>query len=175
MVSVGSKKNEIAARLVSAHVVSRLDYCNSILAGLPQTTLAPLQRVQNAAARLIKSLGPRDHITSTLRDLHWLPVEYRVQYKLCLMMHLVHIGRSPCYISELVTATTSLPSRGRLCSSAGNHYEIPKTRLKLGERSFSYAGPVAWNSLPEPITDITETDVFKKRLKTHLCALAYAD
>ena len=75
---------DIAARLVSAYIVSRLDYCNSVLAGMPHNTIAPLQRVQNAAARLISSLGPHDHIMSTLRDLHRQPVKYRVQYKLCL-------------------------------------------------------------------------------------------
>ena len=102
---------DIAARLVSAYIISILDYCNFVLAGLTQKTIAPLQRVQNAAARLISSLGPRDHITSTLRDLHWPQVKYRVQYQLCLMMHTVYIERSPRYISELVTATASLLSR----------------------------------------------------------------
>ena len=66
---------DITARLVSAFVLSRLDYCNSILAGLPQSTTNSLQGVQNAAARLIKSLGPHDHITPALHQLHWLPVK----------------------------------------------------------------------------------------------------
>jgi len=64
----------VAAGLVSAFILSRLDYCNAVLAGLPKSTIAPLQRVQNAAARLVARLGPRDHVTSTIRDLHWLPV-----------------------------------------------------------------------------------------------------
>jgi len=65
---------DVAAGLVSAFILSRLDYCNAVLAGLPKSTIAPLQRVQNASARLVARLGPRDHVTSTIRDLHWLPV-----------------------------------------------------------------------------------------------------
>ena len=81
---------EITASLVSAFVTSRLDYCNAVLAGLPKSTLAPLQRVQNAAARLITGISIRDHVTPALQQLHWLPVPYRVTYKLCLLMHLIH-------------------------------------------------------------------------------------
>ena len=60
---------------VSAYVISRLYYCNSVLAGLPKAPIMPLQRVQNSITRLIKLLGPLDHISSTIRDLHWLPVK----------------------------------------------------------------------------------------------------
>jgi hypothetical protein len=68
------------ASLVSAFVTSRLDYCNSVLAGLPKSSIMPLQRVQNAAARLILGLGPRDHVTPSLQDLHWLPLEQRITF-----------------------------------------------------------------------------------------------
>ena len=80
-------------QLVSAFIMSRADYCNSVLAGLRLTTLEPLQRVQNAAARLVLSLNLRDHVKPALKQLHWLPVVYRIQYKLCLLMHHVHLGR----------------------------------------------------------------------------------
>ena len=99
----------ITARLVSAFVLSRLDYFNSVLAGLPQSTIAHLQGVQNAAAILIMSLGSRDHITPVLHHLHWLPVKFQVTCKLCLLMHVVHIGRCQGYIVDLVTQTYSLP------------------------------------------------------------------
>ena len=60
-------------QLVAAVILGRLDYCNAVLAGLPWSTVAPLQRVQNAAARLVLGLSPRDHVSSALVELHWLP------------------------------------------------------------------------------------------------------
>ena len=78
---------EVTTRLVIALVISRLDYCNSLLAGLQFSTTEPLQRVQNAAARLIFELSPSEHITVTpsLLQLHWLPIRWRVQFKLCCL------------------------------------------------------------------------------------------
>jgi len=72
---------EVTIRLVLAVVISRLDYCNSLLAGAPLATLGPLQRVQNAAARLIFELTSRYHISPSLMQLHWLPVSWRIEYK----------------------------------------------------------------------------------------------
>ena len=100
---------EVTLGLVSAFVTTRLDYCNSVLAGLPQASIDPLQRVQNAAAKLVAGIGTRDHITPVLRSLHWLPIRLRIQYKLCVLMHQVHIGRSPAYLADMMTATADLP------------------------------------------------------------------
>jgi len=83
---------EVTAQLVSAFILSRLDYCNALLAGLPRTTTDPLQRVQNAAARLVVNHRLRDHVTPALKQLHWLPVASRIKFKLCLCMHLMHLG-----------------------------------------------------------------------------------
>jgi len=69
--------SEVNKRLVSAFILSKLDYCKAVLSGLPQTTLRPLQRAQNAATRLVTNTGSRDHITPVLRDLLWLPVNQR--------------------------------------------------------------------------------------------------
>ena len=69
---------EVTQQLVLALIMSRLDYCNSVLAGLPTSTLQPLQRVQNAAARLVFGLSRSEHVTPTLIQLHWLPVSYRI-------------------------------------------------------------------------------------------------
>jgi len=86
-----------------------------------KVTIAPLQRAQNAAARL----APHDHVTAALRHLHWLPVQYRITYKLCLLMHLVHIHKAPYCLKDNVIPTASVSSRGRLrsaCSTTSTRY-----------------------------------------------------
>jgi len=70
---------DVTTRLVPELVTSRLDYCNSVLARLTACTVNILQRVQNAAARLIRQLKPHEHVTPSLQRLHWLPVKQRVQ------------------------------------------------------------------------------------------------
>jgi len=90
----------VAAQLVSALVISRLDYVN---AGLPQSSLAPLQRVLNAAAaRLVCDLHPRDSVTSALIGLHWLPVPARVEFKLCTIVYQSLHGSAPHYINDML-------------------------------------------------------------------------
>ena len=83
---------ETRKRLVCALVLTRVDYCNSALAGLSDSTLAPLQRVLHAAARFVLDLRPRDHVMAALQLLHWLPVRQRITYKLCVLMHVVAFG-----------------------------------------------------------------------------------
>ena len=165
---------QITTSLVNSFVLSRLDYCNSVLAGLPKSTTAPLQRVQNAAARLICGLGPHDHVTSASQVLHRLPIKKMVTFKLCTLMHLIHTGCSPSYMSELVTSTSSISSRSRLRSANSRRYEQPATRLKLGERSFTFAGPAAWNSLPTSLHEIANHKSFKRELKTVLFKRAFS-
>ena len=114
---------QITTSLVNSFVPSRLDYCNSVWAGPPKSTIASLQRVHNAAARLTCGFDPHDHVTPALYELHRLPVEQRVTFKLCTLMHLIHTGFSPSYMSELVASTSSIASRSRLRSASSRHYE----------------------------------------------------
>ena len=139
---------EQCQRLVSAIILSRVDYCNVVLAGLPASSLAPLQRVLNAAARFVADLRPRDHVRGTLRDLHWLPIGTRITYKLCTLMHTSVHGAAPVYIRNMLTSVTELPGRSHLRSAASGIYDVPRTRTKFGTRAFSVAGPTAWNALP---------------------------
>ena len=69
-------------RFISALIISRIDYCNSVLYGLPAITLAPLQTVLHVAVRLVANLGYHDHMTSAMKELHWLPIAYHIKYKL---------------------------------------------------------------------------------------------
>ena len=165
--------SSIACILVTAFVTSRLAYCNTLLAGLPQSTIAPLQRVQNAAFRLVSGFRPHDHVTSFLHDLHWLPVRYQIIFKLYLMMHNAHVGRSPRYIIDTHSLIMNMPNRGRRRSSASSKYELPVLRLTIGKRAFSYSGPAFLNSLPSEMTFIMDTQTFKSRRKTNVFRLAF--
>ena len=88
--------------LVHALVINRIDYFNSLLYGLPQTQLVKLQRVQNAAARLICKVSRFDHITPVLFSLHWLPVNYRITFKVLLVTYKAIHGIAPVYIQDLI-------------------------------------------------------------------------
>ena len=86
-------------------------------------------------------------------------------------MHNIHV--SPRYICETVKSIAVVANRSRLRSSTGSDYELPVIRRKLGERAFSHAGPAACNGLPTEIISITDTNIFKSRLKTYLFNMAY--
>ncbi len=75
----------VTEQVITMLVMSKIDYCNALFAGLPQSTLAPLQRVQNSAARIFTGTRKFEHITPVLMKLHWLPVNYRIMYKICLI------------------------------------------------------------------------------------------
>ena len=138
-------------RLVSVFVLPRLNYCNAVLAGLLLSSLAPLQRVLYAAVRLVTGLGPRDHITGTMMELHWLPIEHRFKFKLCLIMHPAVSGQCPDYICEVVMPLAMLPGRNRLRAAANGLYDVPRTRTIFGQRAFYVACPQQWNDQPTDI------------------------
>ena len=166
---------DVTERLVSKFVLSRLDYCNAILAGLPDATLAPLQRVLNASARLIFDLKPQDHITSALQELHWLPIRQRIEYKLCLLVYLSINDQAPSYLRKKLTFVSDLPGRRSLRSAQTRNLAIPRTKLKMGERAFDVAAPTAWNNLPEDIKCSSSIAIFKKKLKTFLFQSPYCN
>ena len=91
--------------LIHAFVSSHLDYCNALLFALPKYQLDRLQKVQNAAARVIFQIAKFDHITPALIDLHWLPVTFRVQFKLLLFVYKSLHSQSPSYIKDLLSLT----------------------------------------------------------------------
>ena len=153
--------------LVCAFVLSRLDYCNSLLGGTSQKLTQRLQKVQNNAARLISSSPRRAHITPILRDLHWLPVELRVKYKLLLLVYKCLTNQGPSYLSDLLDLY--VPTRQLRSSNDSRLLRIPSYRLKtVGYRSFSRQAPILWNSLPFSLRHSVSISSFKTALKTHL-------
>ena len=81
--------------LVHSFVSSKLDFCNSLLYGLPKYDINKLQSVLNAAARVIACLRKFDHVTNTLKELHWLPVEQRIIFKINLVCFKVLYNLGP--------------------------------------------------------------------------------
>ena len=132
-----------AQRLVSAFILSRVDYCNAVLAGIPTSSLAPRQGFLNAAARFVASVTSRTRVSST-KSLHCLPIAYRIRFKLCVLMHVFHNGTSPSYLTDTTTPISSLPGHRQLRSAMTTEYDIPHTRTKFEDRAlletFSVAG-----------------------------------
>jgi len=136
---------DVTQQLVSAYILSRLDYCNALLSHLPGSTIQPLQRVMNAAAWVVMNLSLCDHVKPALKQLHWLPVEQRITYKPCLFMHHIHIGQAPQCLSDCVSTVSAASGRYQLRSTGLAVYVLPKTRSRFGKRGF-FSGPAAWLS-----------------------------
>ena len=160
--------------LVRSLITSRLDYGNALLYGTNTNVISKLQRVQNTAARLITRKRKYDSITPILISLHWLPVQYRCQYKLLLYVFKAQHGKAPSYLQELITPYK--PKRA-LRSENSMLLQIPNdARTKsYGERRFDKAAPTLWNSLPYSLRNVNSVDVFKRELKTHLFKIAFSD
>jgi len=131
-------------------VLSRLDYCNAILVGLPQTTLSSLQRVLHAAAQMVLNLRLCNHVTPALLELHWLPIAERIDFKLCLLVHKALVGRAPTYIVDLIRPVADLPSRASLRTALSGDLYVPRTSRRFGDRAFAVAALHVWNNLPSP-------------------------
>ena len=149
--------------LVHAFVTFRLDYCNSLFYGLPKCHIRRLQRVQNAAARLVTSTRKYDHITPVLYNLHCQPVFYRIYFKILNLTFKAIHNMSPSYISNLVSIKPC--SAYSLRSNSSLILDRPKWRIlsTLGARSF-YAAPPHCGTASQQIFRILHHLVFLRRI-----------
>ena len=163
-----NRKNLVT--LVHSLIVSKVDYYNSLFIRLPNVILKKVQSVLNRAARLIFNLPPRVPTTSSLIELHWLPLKARIEFKICLITFKALKFNQPSYIRELLSFSSHESTLG--LRSADNPYRLHEPRA-IGERGFanhslSYIAPRLYNKLPITIKLIDSLNAFKSHLKAFL-------
>ena len=177
--------------LIHAFIFSHIDYCNGLLNGVPKYQIHKLQRIQNKAARLVHKLPKFSHVTPILMDLHWLPVEYHIKYKLLLFTYKGIHQMALQYINEMFIRKSTW-YRSRLSSVArdivfvnGNisgdivfddiiYLSVPRTKsVTFEQRSLAVAGPQLWNSPPIDIKMENSLDGFKSKIRTYLFKQAF--
>src|SRR6218665_1123765 len=142
-----SVSSHVFTSIVHAFVCSGIDYCNSLLVGLPKVRHSPIQYVLNAAARLIVRLPRTSHISAfTFDHLHWLPLIARIQLKVLTLIYHSHIGQTPRYLCDLIRLPSSAISLCPLHSLDSHDLFVPLARTSMA-RAFAIIGPSLWNEL----------------------------
>ena len=155
--------------LILGLVMSHLDYNNAVLIGVTDQAIKKFQRIQNMCAKLVLNYKKYDSATLALKELHWLPIKLRIQYKILCITHrcLYHIA--PDYLKNLLVRNKPSGRTLRSQKSTSNKLIVPYTKLKtFAAGSFSVKSPELWNELSEDITCTVDIVQFKKKLKTYL-------
>ena len=161
---------DMARTVACALVNSRFDYANSVLHGTTESNLTKLQRAQNDLARVVTYTRRTEHIQPVLQNLHWLPIRYRIDFKLAILAYKVRSTGSPAYLQSSVCDYT--PSR-QLRSSNLLLLTSAATRTVTARRAFRQAAPSVWNSLPYNIRSAETHGRFRSALRTHYFSLAF--
>ena len=145
-------------------LVSYYDYANSVFLGAPNYVSNKLQRIQNSLARIVLQSDGRAHSEPLLRQLHWLPIQSRIRFKLATITYKALSTNSPQYLSSLIL----YHQPARSLRSSDQHYLLPTpSSTKFGSRSFRSSAPAIWNSIPLEIRSSQTIETFKWNLKTH--------
>ena len=159
-----------AKALACALVTSRLDYCNSLLYGVTGGDIARLQQIQDTLARIVTRSNPFAHAPPLLESLHWLPIKFRIDFKVSLITFKTLQTGQPSYLHNILSIAT--PSRA-LRSNQGLLLTIPRVKTVTGSRAFGFCAPTIWNKLPISLRSLDSVPSFRKHLKTPLFRLAY--
>ena len=172
----GFMTSTVTAKLVSACVLSRIDYCNSLLLGSTNDVTSHLQRIQNYAARVILRLPRSSRITTHLKSLHWLLVKVRTTYKIACLCYHCYSSTAPSFVADMMHKKSSHTRNTRTSSHTMPLLNRPAhSKATLGDRSFSFASSSVWNSIPNDVRCAPSLSSFKSRLKTYLFRSAYKD
>ena len=172
----GKLSLSLKIQLVHSMVLSILDYGNASYGGLTATQLNTLQKVQNSSARFIYGLYGKErqrHISPYLRKLHFLPVYYRIRFKIASMVFKSVNNIGPGYISDMISISTEKSHGIRKNDDCFLLCKPPAPRYNKTNGAFSLSAPEVWNALPYGIRSLNNLTIFKKALKTHYFQQAF--
>ena len=170
--------HDASVSVANAFVSSRLDHCNSLFRSLSKFNIHRLQSIHNSAARIVTNSSKYTQITPVPRKLHWLPIQFRSEFRLAILVYqFIHTGFPKYFAPHLSTYCTSYNTRHS--QSVANFLNVPKRQPTIHKStkqfgfSFAFDAPTVWNSLPEDIRVSPTIASFRKKLKTYLYAKAY--
>ena len=159
-----------AKTISNSLISSRLDYCNSLINTIAKQDLSKFHRVQNCLARVIPRPLRFSPSLPLRKQLHWLPVNYRIKFKQSTLTYRVLVIHQPPYLASLLHLS-NIPRQFR--SSTSQQLSIPRTKLNLGKRAFPVAAPIIWNEHPTTLKSCESLASFRKNLKTYLFKIAF--
>ena len=164
-----------AAKTVAVtQILTRLDYCNSILCNSNESLLDRLQIAMNNVARVVLKRYRCDSATEMLKTLHWLPVKYCIYFKLSMLCFGYFDGSLPKYLADVLEIYTPARCLRSSCDTRIFVTHVMNLRT-VGERSFKLNAPKIWNSIPKEIRYCDNKILFKRKLKTHYFQLAFPE
>ena len=170
---------DLKLQLIHSMILSHIDYCNALFYNLPETLMKQLTKVLYAAVRFglgFRRSAYRLHMLPFLKQLHILPVKFRIEFKIALLTHKCLHGNAPSYLKELICVRSS---SNRYCLRANDDKWFLQTLSNLNfirsKSMFSFAAPKVWNSLPLSLREIDSVSIFKAHLKSHFFSIAFAD
>ena len=176
---IGSKLSKsLKVQLVHGCIHSILDYCNATYFGLTKFQLRKLQCIQNAAARFIYGLKEKERfqsITPFLKELHFLPVKFRIYFKIALLTFKCLNNMAPQYPNDLIALKTDKRKSLRVDNDFFLLEQPPEPRCSHTRGAFSYCAPRVWNELPYSLRTMTSIEIFKSALKTNLFRRAFRE